>query len=375
MDVLASVDLETQISELAIRTVGISAVALVVFILIAVIVNKAPEKVQKYFKLPLFIGIAGVMAGSTLILAISTVYLNVKSESGGPVHWHAGIEFWACGTEFNLRDPQGALSNKVGTATYHEHNDKFIHLEGVVVKKSVDASLDKFMRVTGGYITPTSVGIPLSEDEAAWPITGDQRDGDVDNTDQLAQVTGNGERIGQSVDGNGPVLQLQNGDQCPDGTEGEVQVYAYRFNKDDNTYTQEKLEDPGSYIMRDESSLGPPSDCVIVEFGPRAAATDKICEQYGIKDVERCTDFGVKTYNDELCYIREINRPEEAQDEELPVSDETSSETCLYDPENPTDCGSDTPETSLNQDSSCLAEEEADCDDTVTEPAQLEAPE
>lgn len=343
IEILATADLEEQIGHLAIQTVTASAVALIILVIIAVVVNKAPVKFQKYFKLPLFIGIAGVMAGSTLLLAGSTVYLNVKSESGGPVHWHTGIEFWACGSEVNLRDPYGFLSNKVGTSTFHEHNDKYVHLEGVVVKKSVDASLDKFMSVTGGHITDKSIGIPLSADSAVWPITGDQADGDTD-LGQLPQIATE-DRVGQSPDGNGPVLELKNGDACPDGTSGEVQVFVYTYNKADDTYSQEKLEDPGSYTMRSESLLGPPSDCVIVEFGPARAATDKVCEQYGIKDVEKCTKFGVSEFDPGLCNIREVNRPTESEAQDIPINESQEPQTssaCLYDPANPQPC-KDTP--------------------------------
>jgi hypothetical protein len=348
---LATADLEEQISSLALRTVGVSSVALIILVLIAVAVKRAPEKFQKYFKLPLFIGIAGVMAGSTLLLSGSTVYLNVKSESGGPVHWHAGIEFWTCGSEVNLRDPNGALSNKVGSATYHEHNDKYIHLEGVVVKKSVDASLDKFMNVTGGYITDGSIGIPLSDDMAAWPVTGDQFDGD-DDAGQVMQVA-TSERVGQTADG--PVLELENGDLCPDGQPGEVQVFKYTYNKDDDTYSQEKLSDPGSYIMRDESTLGPPSDCIIVEFAPSKAATDKLCEQYGIKDFDKCEAYGVSEHNPDLCAIREVSRPSDTKSDDattdeqfLPSQNDENGEpatsaACLYEPDNPDQVCNDTP--------------------------------
>ncbi len=348
---LATADLEQQISSLAIKTVAISAVLLIVFTLLAVIVNKAPETIQKYLKLPLFIGIAGVMAVSTLILAGSTVYLNVKSESGGPVHWHAGIEFWACGTEVNLRDPIGALSNKVGSSTYHEHNDKYIHLEGVVVEKRIDASLDKFMNVTGGYITNSSIGIPLSKDQAAWPVTGDQLDGDSDLSNIGAVATP--DRIGYSLDDNGPVLQLNNGDACPDGSPGEVQVFVYTFNKDDKTYSQEKIEEPGSYIMRDESTLGPPGDCVIVEFDTPKSATDKICEQYGIKDVEKCTSFGVSEFDPGLCYIREVDKP-------AAYEQPTASNACMVDENgNAQECN-DTPDSDVE----CNNSEDPICENT-----------
>ena len=72
--------------------------------------------------------IALTLTLSTGILIGSTIYLNTNSDSGGPVHWHADIEFWACGNEIELRDPTG-FSNKIGTGTLHEHDDHRIHLD------------------------------------------------------------------------------------------------------------------------------------------------------------------------------------------------------------------------------------------------------
>ena len=314
MYLFAQADLEQTISTLAKNTVAISAVSLFILTVLAILISKRSKKIQKYAKLPLFILMAGTMAVSTIILSAGTIYLNVKSDSGGPVHWHAGIEFWACDTELNLRDPGGALSNKVGTWTFHEHNDKFMHLEGVVVDESYDASLNKFMTVTGGYVTDRSIGIPLSKDSAKWPLTGDQGDGDQINHSMgtsLDTITQNGQRIAQTK--NGPVLQLHNGDTCANGQPGEVQVFVYTYNKSDDTYYQTKLDDPRDYHMREESALGPPSDCVIVEFGPSKDSTDKLCEQYGIKDVKRCVDFGVHEFDPKLCNIREVNGPQESR--------------------------------------------------------------
>ena len=348
MHLFATGDLEEQITALATDTVAIAALSLFVFTILAVILtNHGSEKLKKIFKLPLFILMSLSMVLSTLILIGSTVYLNVKSDSGGPVHWHSGIEFWVCDTELNLRDPIGFLSNKVGSATFHEHNDKYIHLEGVVVDRDYDASLEKFMAVTGGYITDASIGIPLTDEQSVWPVTGDQLDGDNVNSTagaSLSAITAGGERLAQTDDG--PVLQLQNGESCGDSgmDNSELQVFVYTFNKDDDTYSQQKIEEPGSYIMRDESSLGPPGDCVIVEFAVPKAATDKLCEQYGIRDVERCESFGVSEFNPDLCYIREVNKPaepplqEEEQTEETNmVSDEPQPQTSnpVTNPEQP----------------------------------------
>jgi hypothetical protein len=300
---LATADLETTVTTLAKNTVLIAAVILIVTTFLAIYLNKHLKARQfKFYKFPLFAIMAITIVGSTGTLFASTIYLNTKSESKGPVHWHADIEFWACGTELELRDPYGFLSNKIGTATYHEHNDKRIHLEGVVVKKAEDASLEKFMRVTGGYITSNSFAIPLNDDEATWTATHEHQDGDQSSMDAAAFADANREYTVQ--DKQGPVLRLKNGQSCSDGTTAELQTFVYRYDKKAKTYTQTKLDDPKAYIMRDEPNV-PPGDCVIVEFGESKDRTDKLCEQYGVKDKIRCVEFGVKEYDPGKCNLTE----------------------------------------------------------------------
>lgn len=291
---LATADLEGQINSLGLRTVLFSGLVLAACTIIAVLLKNR----YKRLKLPLFLLMASSLIISTLVLGAGTVYLNVKSESKGPVHWHADIEFWACGSELNLRDPVGALTNKIGTATYHEHNDKRIHLEGVVVRKAEDASLEKFMRVTGGYITDHSIGIPLPKNESKWLASGDQIDGDKQSPDGLDQLRA---MIKQAD--KGPVLELKNGDRC-NGEEAELQTFLYHYEEKSKTYSQAKLDNPADYIMRDKAIV-PPGDCVIVEFSRPKFATDKLCRQYGVRDDHRCEQFGVAGFNPELCNIHE----------------------------------------------------------------------
>ncbi len=290
----AAADLEQQVTSLGTKTVLIASVILVVFTIIAALVKNRYKKL----KLPLFIILASAMVIPTIILFGSTIYLNTKAESKGPVHWHADIEFWACGGEVELRNPTGTLSNKIGTATYHEHNDKRIHLEGVVVRKSEDASLEKFMRVTGGYITDSSIGIPINENEDQWLVSGDQLDGDTQHTDVLDTL-----RPFVCGQNKSKVLELKNNEGC-NSRPAEVQVFVYSFDKTNKTYSQRKLHKPGEYVLRNESIV-PPGDCVIVEFDARKSRTDKLCRQYGVRDQKRCTEFGVETHNEELCNIRE----------------------------------------------------------------------
>lgn len=299
-------DLEQQIISLAMKTVLVASVALIVLILLA----SATRKQSPKFKLPLFVLIAITMLGSTAILIGGTVYLNVKSDSGGPVHWHADIEFWSCGAELDLRNPTGFLSNKIGSATYHEHNDKRIHLEGVVVDEKIDASLGKFMQLTGGYITASSIAIPLGSDKSDWFANEKQIDGDQQSPNNFGAATGNHDWI--TNDDKGALLTLKNGNYCSGGdiTPSELQVFVFKYDKPTKTYAQTKLSNPADYVIRDESTV-PPGDCIIIEYDVPKVRTDKLCQQYGVRDQKRCTEFGVSSYNPDLCNIREISNSTE----------------------------------------------------------------
>jgi hypothetical protein len=293
---MGNVDLELQIASQSKQIVLVAALLLVVLVIASVILRDRVPKLKPW----LFGMLGATLIIPTLFMIFSTIFVNSKSESGGPVHWHAGIEVWACGTELELRNPSGLLSNKVGTSTYHEHNDKYIHLEGNVMEKRVDASLKKFMRVTGGNISKSSVGIPLSEEESTWIAQGDKLDGDQQGAMTPEMLN---DYIVHSTEG--PVAQFTNSQKCNDSP-AELQTFVYKFNATNNTYSQRKLSNPSEYIMSEESSLGPPSDCVIVEFDTPKDKTDKLCEQYGVKDADRCLEFGVKADKKEICNIREV---------------------------------------------------------------------
>lgn len=242
-------DLEQQVSSLSIRSAAIGSVAIVALIIIGALVRDRLPKL----KLPIFASITTITLVVTTILIASTIFLNTNSSSKGPVHWHADFEIWACGQQLELRDPTGFLSNKIGTSTYHEHNDKRIHLEGVVVTPH-DASLGKFFRVIGGEITDRSLLVPLNDDQTTY---------------------------------------FENGRACPDGTPlagqtGQVQVYAYRALDNKSTagkslYRQEKVSDPANFIIHDDSNV-PPGDCIIIDFGPAADRTEHKCHQYRVQD-------------------------------------------------------------------------------------------
>ena len=289
-------DLETTITELALNTVLIAAGALAVLTVIALLFSQKYEKL----KMPLFVLMTIAMAGSTVSLIGSTVYLNTKADSGGPVHWHADIEFWACGNELEVRDPRGAVSNKIGTPTLHEHNDHRIHLEGVVVDDVIDASLGKYMHVIGGAITAEQVVIPLN-DESEGSIFEDEVDGDGptdSNADAINDYIINDVELDR-------VASFRDGDTC-DGQKSDVQVFIYTYDSDTKTYEQHKEENPRDYVITDDPNV-PPGDCIIVEFGPEREKTDRLCEQYGIRDIARCPQFGVEPKQRAICEIEQVN--------------------------------------------------------------------
>jgi hypothetical protein len=226
-------DLEVAISQTSYNVLIAASIILAILVTISLRTKHPTAHLKKF----LFLSICTFVMLPTLYMSIATIYLNTVSASSGPVHWHADIEIWNCGEEVNLKDPVGMLSNKIGTATLHEHNDKRIHLEGVVVK-SGDSSLGKFFRVIGGEITPTSVTVPTNSGQ----------------------------------------LPLTNGSTCHDGQAGQVQTFVYKVDKD-NYYTQKKIENPQDYNISPQSNV-PPGDCIIVEFGPVKDKTDKLCRSY-----------------------------------------------------------------------------------------------
>lgn len=299
-------DLEGQINSRSLNTVTWASISLIVLALFAAFANKRFPKL----KAPLFTLIVTIMAGSTISLIASTVYLNIKSDSGGPVHWHADMEVWACGQELELRDPTG-LSNKIGTPTLHEHDDHRIHLEGVVVDKRVDASIGKFMNVIGGGISDDSMAVPLNP--AGMTHKEDETDGDaVDDTYNTSVE----EHI--VADGDKRTARFVSGEKCGD-QKAEVQVFVYRMNEDEKTYSQYKLDDPGVQKYLGANSLEqfsiketpnvPPGDCIIFEFDKSKSRTDRLCQQYGVRDQERCQQFGVEADKRSICELKEVPNP------------------------------------------------------------------
>ncbi len=138
-----------------------SIVILVVIVCVSFIFGKRLTNLHKKI---LFIIIVVSVLFSTAYVTASTVYINMISESGGPIHWHADIEIWACGEKVLLEEPEG-FDNKVGTGTLHHHNEGKdlngtyrIHVEGVLVKLS-EGDLEHYFEAINGELTETSLSV------------------------------------------------------------------------------------------------------------------------------------------------------------------------------------------------------------------------
>ena len=197
---------------------------------------------QERGKWILFLGIAIPIVIATLFSAGSTIYLNVISSTKGPVHWHTDFEIWKCGEKIDLKDPTG-LSNRLGSAVFHEHGDDRLHVEGVVVNPR-DASLHNFFDFIGGELSLNKLLVPTNEG----------------------------------------FLTALDGERC-NGQPGKLQVFVYSIgNPDDNKnwiYQQKKIDDFTDYILAPYPGV-PPGDCIIIEYDVDKPLTDKLCSSYAL---------------------------------------------------------------------------------------------
>ncbi len=184
--------------------------------------------------------LAVIVSMITVYFVVTTIHINVISETKGPVHWHADFEVWKCGEKTGLIEPKG-LSNRVGTAVLHEHNDNRIHVEGVVVEKG-DVDLYSSFKAVGGVLAKGYFMMPTDEG----------------------------------------TLEMRDGESC-NGREGKLQVFLYKITNPDSSkkwiYRQEKLQDFDEYVLSPYSNV-PPGDCIIIEFDAEKESTDKICASY-----------------------------------------------------------------------------------------------
>ncbi|MEO5635315.1 MAG: hypothetical protein ABIS26_01125 [Candidatus Paceibacterota bacterium] len=205
---------------------------LILLLSLLVVMNKNSSNT---FKITNFVLISVISLFVTFYLAGMTVFTNVRSETGGPVHWHADFKIYECGKEVRLKEPTG-LSNRIGRTDLHEHGEKRIHVEGVVVNKT-DVSLREFFRVIGGKL-------------------------------------GYGELLFPSRDGYN--TSLVDGATCENEQPATLQVFLYKT--EGKEIRQTKLVDYPNYILSSESKV-PPGDCIIFELSPnQKERTDQICD-------------------------------------------------------------------------------------------------
>jgi len=276
-------DLETIISHWSLAAVygGIVAVLLLVGLV------SVGGKHWPMLRPASFIALAVVVSSATLFLAASSISLSMQSSAGGRVHWQAAVEFWACGNELTVREPHG-LSGFVGSPTLHQADDKLLHYDGTPVD-SAALTLGSFVSAIGGQLTEDALLVPLNDSGYFAPSAGSQPSLVMNNI-----LTGK----------DGKYARFINGQTCGDQT-AEVQAYAYTFQTSNNTYIQHKLADPAQYVPSPASAT-PPGDCIVVEFGPAQDRTDKLCHSYGVRDQNRCGQFGVAADERKGCGLKEI---------------------------------------------------------------------
>ena len=140
------------------QAVGYGSLVFGVLIVIIILFHKKMNDMNKKIVYSL---VVVVSASVTIYLIITTLHLNVISETKGPIHWHADFEIWICDKEIELAEPKG-LSNKQGVDLMHAHNDNRIHVEGVIIDKK-QASLGAFFYAVGGSLSDDGIKIPTDE--------------------------------------------------------------------------------------------------------------------------------------------------------------------------------------------------------------------
>lgn len=234
------IDFDSNLKSNSINYILITSLIAVISIIAITFTKDKTDKLKWLFFLAIIIPIVL----TTAYMASSTIYLNLISETKGPVHWHADYEIWNCGEKIELIEPEG-LSNRIGTPVFHEHGDSRMHVEGVVVD-TAEVDLHNFFEVIGGSLT----------------------------NDYLSVLTD--ERI----------IEISNGNLC-NGNSGKLQVFLYKIKNPEDTknwkFEQQKLNNFEDYILSPYSRI-PPGDCIIIEFGEEKERTDHICETYKVAE-------------------------------------------------------------------------------------------
>ena len=133
------------------QVVGYGTLAFGILVVIMLLFH---TKMNNNIKRLVFFLVVTVTSLVTIFLIVSTLHLNIVSQSKGPVHWHADYEIWDCNNQIQLFAPSG-LSNEQGTGMLHSHDDNRIHVEGVLMDIK-SASLGAFFQAIGGYLNDDS---------------------------------------------------------------------------------------------------------------------------------------------------------------------------------------------------------------------------
>lgn len=208
-----------------------------ILLLVLLVLSHFFKEKNKTLKKILFWSIILVIVANTLYLSLTTVYLNISSKSGGPVHYHADFEIYNCGQEVAVEKSAG-LSNKTGSELVHTHNDKRIHIEGVILDPH-QLSLGHFFENLGGKLDNGILSVPTDKG----------------------------------------LLSLKDGSLCPDGSKANLQAFVYSTHG--KLFEQKKLTDFKNYQISPFAQV-PPGDCVIIEFGAPKAATARMCLSYQV---------------------------------------------------------------------------------------------
>lgn len=278
------------VSSKSLQIIGFAACLVLILLVISSLINKKTE----YYKKLIFGLTALIVALSTGALATLNLYLYSKSEVKGIVNWQAGIEFWVCDTEIELKTPNKLFDKHIGNSSIYENDDKKIHITGIVQNKSTDATLGAFMRAIGGSISSTALSLPVDS-----RIIENKNDGDTTDLGGASNVM---KYISENTAGN-KTINVKNGMACGNNTKSELQVFVYNAGKD--LYSQEKLTNPSEHVIKPSKDI-PPGECLIVEFGRPKERTDKLCKEYGERDATRCQEFGVAPSKAKDCKLREV---------------------------------------------------------------------
>lgn len=191
-------------------------------------------------KKKLFICIAVIAVISTFFLAGTTIYTNMVSPTGGPVHWHTDYEIWNCGQKLDLMNPTG-IDNRVGTWEVHEHNDDRMHVEGTILDLE-QGTFRHFFETVGSTFTSEEFTYLTNKGTVTIPINGN----------------------------------------C-NGKKAELQAFLLRVTNPNEAkqweYSQQKIPISMETLMQPYSNV-PPGDCLIVEFDETKERTEHSCASY-----------------------------------------------------------------------------------------------